>query len=61
MALGIGFGHQGQVLGRAAASQLEGKAVNSLDADAGEGRHLGGDLDRQALMHPTATAGVLTF
>ncbi len=49
------------MLARALARQLEGEAVDALDADAREHRGLGGDLLRQPLVHAPAGARVLAL
>jgi len=61
MALGIGLGDHGQVLARPSTRQLEGETMDTLDTGTGKHRHLSGHLFRQAAVHPTTVAGILTF
>ena len=60
-ALGVRLGHQGEVAAWSLARQLEGEAVDSLDADTGEHGRLGADLDWQAPVRPPAVSGVLAL
>ena len=59
--LRVGLGDQREVLLGSLARQLEGEAVDSRHARAGEHGGLGGDLLRQPTVGAPAMAGVLAF
>ncbi|MNS96901.1 hypothetical protein D3C72_1312190 [compost metagenome] len=61
VALGVGLGDHGQQLARTRLRQLEGVAQDALHAHAGHHRHIGGCLDRVALVHAAAHARILAF
>jgi hypothetical protein len=61
VALRVALGDHRQQLARPRPRQLEGEAHDALDAGAGHDRHVGGGLDRVALVHAAADAGVLAF
>ena len=61
MPLGIGLGHDGQVLPGPRSSDIEGEAHDALDAAAGEDGGLGGDFLRQAAVGASALTGIFAF
>ncbi len=61
MALGVGFGDDGQFLARPRPGNVAGKAGDPLDAGPGKDRHIHADLDRQAAMRTAAHPGIFTF
>ena len=61
VALRVALGDDGQQLARTRLRQLEREAHDAFDAGAGHHRHVGGGLDRMALVHAAADAGVFAF
>ena len=61
MALRVGLGDHGQQLAWARFGNLEGRAHDPLDADAGEDGGLGGDLDGVAAMRAATMAGIFAL
>src|SRR5437588_763507 len=61
MALCVRLCNEREMPARALARELEGEAVDALDATAREGRHLHCDLVAQAHMHAPARARVFAF
>ncbi len=61
VALGIGFGHDGQQPAGSAHRKIAGEAGDPLDAGAGEDRDIHADLDRQPPMRTTADAGIFAL
>ncbi len=61
MALGIGFGHDGQQFSRPGLRQPERKTHDALDAGAGQDRYVGRDLERQPPVDAAADPGIFAF